>query len=66
MAKKKTVKRKKPKKVTVPKKSRAEEFLEILIGFSDRANTGRGSGLDEFFVQQSDRLKKQLEDLKKA
>ena len=64
--KKKTAKKtpKKAPKAPVVKVSREEEYLLVLIAASERAITGQGSGVDEFFTQQANRLKRQLQDLR--
>lgn len=66
MAKKKTRKTKKTFKQPKRRKITQEEYLETLIRFSERAITGYGSGVDEFFKQQAARLRKELEELKNA
>ena len=66
MAKKKTQKKSPSKKAPKPfvrKKISDVEYLDILIGFSRRAITGQGSGVDEFFEQQATRLEKRKSEL---
>jgi len=46
--------------------SRSEkEFLLTLIKLSERAISSKNGGLDDFFVQQTARLKKELKDIRK-
>lgn len=42
-----------------------EEYLEHLIMVSERSVTSQGSSIDEFFKQQADRIRKELEELRK-
>lgn len=69
MAKRKPVK-KSPKKSSNPLLDRLpknqEEYLEHLIKVSEAAITKAGSGVDEFFAQQADRIRKELEALRKG
>lgn len=58
--KKKKRANKKPKK----KVNREEEFLLILIAASEHAIGPRGSSVDQFFRDQADRLKLELETLR--
>lgn len=56
---------KKPPVQKVKLGSRNEvEHLETLIMFSERAISSHGNSIDEFFTQQSERLKKQLKELR--
>jgi hypothetical protein len=43
-----------------------EEYLEHLIMVSERSVTSQGSSIDEFFQQQANRLRKELEELRKS
>ena len=63
MAKKKA--KKSPKK-TENRAISPKEYLEIKIRLSKRAITGRGGEADDFFVQQAEKLEKQLKALGRA
>lgn len=52
------------KKAPMPKISRDEEYLLILIAATERNITDQGTGIDEFFTQQANRLRLQLENLR--
>lgn len=69
MAKKRKVTKKRPKAKLATKKSHwvpktEEDQLLILIKHSENAITTQGTGVDEFFIQQTARLKKKLEELR--
>lgn len=57
---------KSPKKVkfadSLPQNER--EWLENALGITERSITGQGDGVDKFLVQQAEKLKKQIKDLK--
>lgn len=57
MAKKKQTKK-------IKKVSPEERFLLILIEASEKAVTSQGTGVDEFFRQQANRLRGQLKALR--
>lgn len=59
MPKKKSKKFKPPRRV---KKTEADH-LRCLIDFSERAITGKGGSIDDYFVDQATRLRKQLKEL---
>jgi hypothetical protein len=44
----------------------AEEYLEIKIRFSKNAITDRSGYINEFFVQQTERLERELKALKET
>ena len=67
MAKKKAVKKRAQKKKPKPVQRRTiteRERIEHLIKMSERNITDKGNGLDLFFTQQVERLKKELSELK--
>jgi len=64
MAKKKTRKAKKTFKKATHVRITDEERLAHLIRVSDGAITGKGGTVDEFFIQQAARLRRELEELK--
>jgi disulfide oxidoreductase YuzD len=70
MAKKKKISVKDIIKKKKPQQKRhhitQEEYLEHLITVSERSVTSQGSSIDEFFQQQANRLRKELEELRKS
>lgn len=58
--------KKKTKKLPLRASYTREEYLQILLKYSLRAVTGQGSGVDEFFTQQSNKLKQELKELRKS
>jgi hypothetical protein len=65
MAKKKKAPRKKPAEKPTTPTSRDEAWLEKLIALSEKQVTNQGTSIDELFTQQANRLRKELEELRK-
>lgn len=63
MAKKKST-RKTSKKKFIHVPITPKEYLETLIKFSERAIVGPNGSTYDYFVSQTERLKKELEELK--
>jgi hypothetical protein len=64
MAKKKPAKAKKLSPSEKQARNRQEYHLNNLIIASERAITGQGSEIDQFFENQAERLKKELKEFK--
>lgn len=60
-------KKKAKKKFKAPKRVKKTEadHLRCLIDFSERAISGRGGSIDEYFIGQVARLKKELKKVEK-
>ena len=54
-------KKTKPKKQKTPQISKERLFLMTLIKYTENAIKNDGTDLDQFFIGQADKLKKQLE-----